>query len=258
MSEAPLALLDGVDGPALALVAVVAFGGAIVSGMSGFGGGLILPPVLAPIVGVEAVVPILSVSGLIVNANRFWIYRRAVDRRLTVAALAAIVPGVAVGASVYVNLSATAIGVLLGAFLILAVPAGRWLAARKLRLNAVGLGLGGGAYGVVSGATAGVGVLIVPFLLGAGLIGPAFLATDSAISIGINVIKTALFGGYRVLTPGLLLGGLLIGLCMIPGNYVARAILRRTSFTLHRLLLEALVIAGGASLLWRSWAGLGG
>lgn len=42
------------------LVAALSFIAAIVGGVAGYGTGLILPPVLLPIVGSEAVVPIIA------------------------------------------------------------------------------------------------------------------------------------------------------------------------------------------------------
>ena len=69
------------DAPTLAAVAVLAVGAAIVSGMSGFGTGVILTAALVPLIGVKAVIPVLAVAGVIINAGRFWFYRGHLDRR---------------------------------------------------------------------------------------------------------------------------------------------------------------------------------
>jgi hypothetical protein len=45
----------------------------------------------------------------------------------------------------------------------------------------------------VSGTTPGAGVLMVPILLGAGLVGEAFLAVDASISIATNLTKAVMF-----------------------------------------------------------------
>ena len=140
---------------------------------------------------------------------------------------------------------------MLGSFLLLSIPVGRFFARRKLALGPLGLSVAGGFYGVVSGTTPGAGVLIVPLLLGAGLVGEAFLATDASISIAVNLTKSIIFNRLGGLPLDLLAVGLLIGLCTIPGNYAARWILRRTSVRLHTRLLEVIVLFGGLSLLAR-------
>lgn len=92
---------------------------------------------------------------------------------------------------------------------------------------------------------------MVPILLGAGLAGEAFLATDASISIATNLTKVVMFNRLGSLPLDLLAIGLVIGICTVPGNYAARWILRRTSLRLHARLLEAIVLIGGVSLLVR-------
>ena len=58
-------------GATLAWVLLASFGSAIVGGVGGFGTGIILTAVLVPLIGVKAVVPVLSLAGVIINAGRF-------------------------------------------------------------------------------------------------------------------------------------------------------------------------------------------
>jgi uncharacterized membrane protein YfcA len=235
----------------LLVIAVSAFVAGTCSGMTGFGGGLLLPPVLAPIIGVQHVVPVLSFSMLMTNAHRFWLYRKHADLKLIGAVLVMLVPAVVIGAMIYLALPADVISIVLGCFLLLSIPLGRVLARRKLRLGTPGVVIAGGLFGVVSGTTPGAGMLMVPVLLGAGLVGEAFLATDASISIVVNLTKAVMFNQLGSLPLALLAIGLIIGLSTIPGNYVARWILRRTSVRLHARLLEVIVLIGGLSLLVR-------
>ena len=66
--------------PEMMAVAVATLLAGALSGMTGFGGGLLLPPVLAPIIGVKAVVPVMSVAMLMANGHRLWLYRDQLDR----------------------------------------------------------------------------------------------------------------------------------------------------------------------------------
>ena len=69
------------DAPTLAAVAALAVVAAIVSGMSGFGTGVILTAALVPLIGIKAVIPVMAVAGIVINAGRVWFYRVHLDRR---------------------------------------------------------------------------------------------------------------------------------------------------------------------------------
>lgn len=242
---ADVAILD------LAVIGVAAFVAGTCSGMTGFGGGLLLPPILAPILGVQHVVPVLSFAMLITNAHRLVLYWKHANLKLIGIVLVTVVPAVVLGTSIYLGMPPDMIAIVLGSFLLLSIPVGRFLAKRRIQLGPVGLSLAGGCFGIISGTTPGAGMLMVPVLLGAGLVGEAFLATDASISIAVNLTKAVIFNQLGGLPLGLLAIGLVIGACTVPGNYLARWILRRTSVRLHTRLLEILVLVGGLSLLAR-------
>jgi uncharacterized membrane protein YfcA len=188
---------------------------------------------------------------LMTNGHRLWLYRKHASLKLVGAVLVTMVPGVVIGTSIYLKLPPEMISLVLGIFLLLSIPVGRILARRKLRLGAPGLAIAGGGIGLISGTTPGAGMLMVPVLLGAGLVGEAFLATDASISIAVNLTKAVIFNQLGGLPPALLVAGLVIGLSTVPGNYLARWILRRTSVRLHTRVLEGCVLIGGLSLLAR-------
>lgn len=240
----------------LVVIAVSAFVAGISSGMTGFGGGLLLPPILAPFIGVQNVMPVLSVAMLITNCHRFGLYYRHLDRSLTLIVLGAMIPAVVIGTTIYLALPYQAIAAVLGSFLLLSVPFGRFLSRREIQLGPVGLAGFSAGFGIISGATSGSGVLMVPVLLGAGLAGVTFLATDAAISIAINLTRAGMFGQAGNLPTELLIAAVMIGLCTIPGNYIARWLLRHTSLRVHVQIMEGVVIIGGLSLLWAPVRGL--
>ncbi|HEX6118960.1 MAG TPA: sulfite exporter TauE/SafE family protein [Dongiaceae bacterium] len=231
------------------VIGAAAFAAGTCSGMTGFGGGLLLPPILASILGVQHVVPVMSFAMLITNVHRLTLYRRHADLKLIGLVLLTIVPAVVLGTTIYLGLPPHMISIVLGSFLLLSIPVGRFFARRKLRLGPAGLSLAGGCLGIISGTTPGAGMLMVPVLLGVGLVGEAFLATDASISIAVNLTKAVIFNRLGGLPLGLLGIGLVIGVCTVPGNYAARWILRRTLVRLHTRQLEAVVLIGGLSLL---------
>lgn len=236
----------------LALIAVVAFALSVVGGLSGFGIGLVLPAFIAPVVGVVAVIPVMAVAMTFANASRVWVYRHALSARTVGLLMLTALPGALIGALIYTRLSSDAIGMMLGVFLIATVPARHVLARARFKLGMPGLMAIGGGYGLLAGGLSGAGLFLVAALLATGVQGAALIAADAAISVAINVLKVAVFGGYALITPELFLAGILIGLCTVPGAFVARRILDSLPLTVHVWLMEALVVAGGISFLWRA------
>src|SRR5919108_5758005 len=90
----------------LLVIGAASFIAGTCSGMTGFGGGLLLPPVLAPIIGVQPIVPVLSFAMLMTNAHRLWLYRRHADLKLIGAVLLTIVPAVVIGTTIYLAMPA--------------------------------------------------------------------------------------------------------------------------------------------------------
>ncbi|HSG54030.1 MAG TPA: TSUP family transporter, partial [Paracoccaceae bacterium] len=107
-----------------------------------------------------------------------------------------------------------------------------------------------GVFGFLSSLIVGAGMLVIPMLMGFGLIGPALLATDAAIAVLVNLAKVAFFGALDALSMPMLLLALSMGLCTVPGTWAGAWVVRHTSMRVHTLLIEGLIVLGGASLIW--------
>ena len=241
------------DAPTLAAVALLALGAAVVGGMGGFGTGVILTAALAPLIGVKALVPVLAVAGVIINAGRFWFYRASLDRAAFGIVVLAGLPFLVLGTWLYSVLDARAIGTILGIAVMASIPLRRFLKSKKVKLGATGLALGSGVFGLASGVATGTGVILVSLLLGAGLTGPAVLATDALATIALDLCKAALFQRFDLLDGEAFFTGVVIGAATLPGSALAAWLVTRVGAKLHVLFMEALILAGGAFMLWHSW-----
>lgn len=97
--------------------------------------------------------------------------------------------------------------------------------------------------------------LIGAVAFGASILGgPALIATDAIVSVAMGMAKVALFGGVARLDAQLALAGLLVGLCTVPGAFVARRLLALIPLKVHTVVMEIVVLAGGAGFLWRACA----
>jgi uncharacterized membrane protein YfcA len=229
---------------------VIAFLGAVVGGLSSFGAGLLVTPFLVPIVGIKGVVPVMAVAMTFGNLSRIWVYRHEIQARPIFQILVPAMPGVVLGAFLNDLLPRAALGLALGLFLIASIPLRRYLARHRIIPTPRAIIGGSLAFGLISGAMPGGGVVVLPLLLGIGLKGGGLVGTDAAIGVCVNIAKVILFGAFSLLDGELVVGGLLIGLCMIPGAYAARWLLQRINLTAHTVLVELLVLFSGASFIW--------
>ena len=226
---------------------------AVLGGVGGFGTGVILTAALVPFIGFKAVVPVLAVAGVVINAGRFWFYRTSLNRRALSTVLVASLPFLALGTWIYSVLDARAIGTVLGLAVIASVPIRRLLRARSMLLGTGGLAAGATVFGFASGIASGTGVILVSLLLGAGLTGQAVLATDAMATIALDIVKAALFQRFDLLDLEAATTGVVIGLATIPGSALAAWLVTRMGASLHVLFIETLIVVGGASMLWHAW-----
>lgn len=230
-------------------VAATAFLASVIGGISGYGTGLLLPPILIPMIGPEAVVPVVSLSALITNASRVAAFRHQFDRTRALWVVAFALPFCLLGAYGYTLLSGPMISVVLGLLLITIVPLRPLLVRRHGHLGRSGLAVGSGGYGLLMGGTSGSGVVLISLLMSAGLSGSSVIATDAGISFVLGIAKVSLFQAAGALPPALWLMALLIGVCAVPGTFLAKRLSRRLSLRSHSLILDGVVVLGGLLLV---------
>jgi uncharacterized membrane protein YfcA len=244
-----LADLDEISLIQLGMIAATALVASVVGGVAGYGTGALMPLVLVPIVGAEPVVPIISLSALFTNTSRVAAFRRLVDPRLAAIVLVSAVPTCALGAWGYTRLGGRGALMVIGSMLIATVPLRRLMRRRGVALSARGLAVAAFGWGPLAGGTVGAGTILLSLLMAAGLEGAAVVATDAVISIGIGMTKLAAFGLAGAITTQVLMVALLIGGVAFPGAFVARAVVERLPVHLHTVLLDAVVIGGGAMMI---------
>lgn len=233
------------------LVAVAAFAGSLAAGLSGLGGGMLLAIVIAPIVGIDVLVPVMTITMLLNHVARVGAFYRDVDWKVAGRVTLTALPATVIGAWVYAALPPNVIAIVIGVLALLFVPARRLTGDAAWRVGTAGMLGIGGIFGFLSGTAIGAGMLLVPVLLGTGLAGPVLVGTDAVIGIAVLIVKTITFGTLAVLTTDIVTVGVVVGLFTMPGVYVARWILRKSSVRMHTLIVEIMIVGGGISFVWR-------
>jgi uncharacterized protein len=223
--------------------------------VGGFAGALMLAIAVAPVLGVKETVPVVATAMMISHASRAWLFRKSVDwgafRMLFIFGLPFIVAGVLF----YVELSERAVALFLGSFLLVTLPLRRLLSGLRITVPRWSVAVVAVPYGFLSGTSFGVGMILAPFMLGAGIAGEALLATVAVSGVMLNVTKTVAFGLSPLLTAELAAMGVVMGFCTFPGHATGRWIVRRTSIRVHTLVLEVFVGFGAAYMLWKGLTG---
>jgi uncharacterized membrane protein YfcA len=232
-----------------ALVAATALAAGTIGGVAGYGTGLLMPLVLVPIVGAEAVVPIIGASALLTNASRVAAFYSEIDRRRALVVGLAAFPTCILGALGFTVLTGPGAAILIGAFLILMIPAR--LALKRLRAHLAGapLGAAGALYGLLVGGTSGSGVILISILMAAGLNGRAVVATDAVISIMLSVVKTSTFQVFGAMPLSSWIMAALVGLSATPGAFIAKRLTEALPVRVHNAILDAAVMLGGLILI---------
>jgi uncharacterized membrane protein YfcA len=238
-----------IDPATMVWVGVIAFAAAVIGGLGGFGTGVILTAVLIPIVGVKAVLPVLTVAGVLINAGRMTAYRESIDWKMCRTVLVAAMPAMLAGIYIFAVTPAKWLQIILALFIAAIIPLRRWAAHRNLRLDRSGVLIGGGVFGFLSGIVSGTGVLLISILLSTGLPGAAVVATDAAISLINDAFRLAVFGGYSLIDRGTFVTGLIIGAITIPGSWCAKWLTTRMSAHLHIAVIEGLLLIASVWLI---------
>ncbi len=108
-------------------VGVTAFVASIIGGVAGYGTGLLMPLVLVPIIGAQAVVPVIGLSALFTNGSRLAAYWPSFDARKAMLVGLAAIPLCILSAYGYTLLSGPRAALLIGLVLITLVPLRRLL-----------------------------------------------------------------------------------------------------------------------------------
>ncbi len=252
--QSGVTLLGQLDFFTLVLVALAAFATACFHSVAGFAGALLLSVCLAPLIGVRAVVPVVALAMIISNSNRILLFWHQIDWKAYRAIMITGLPGIVVGAVIYLYLPVKAIAFVMGCFLLLSIPLRRVFKKRNYHVGYRGLSVVAIVYGVISGTVFGGGIILGPFLLGAGIVGQGLVGLVAALGLTLNITKTVVFGAGSLLDREMISLGVVVGLCTIPGGMLGKWIVKNTDIEIHTVIVEMLMFAGGCYFLYQGIA----
>lgn len=233
----------------LLILILTALGASTVAAVAGFGGAVVLLPVLVWVFGARDAVPILTVAQLVGNLSRVYFNRR--ELVWTVAGWFALgaIPSSVIGALLFVAAPTEILTKLLGVFLLTSVVYRHSKFGHQVRVSQRGfVGVGAGL-GFLSALLGSVGPVAAPFFLSHGLLGGAYISTEALTAVTMHLVKVGVYGGYAVLSASSVVIGLAIGGVMILGSYLGKRLLVRVPERLFPLIIEVVLVVSGFQLV---------
>lgn len=221
---------------------------ASVSGAAGFGGALLLLPLLTHFLGADVAVPVLTVAQLLGNLSRAGFGFREIRWRLALAFSAGAIPATVLGARLFVELPASLVTRLIGLFLILVIalrhtPLGKRPVPFRLLPPA------GGVVGFLSAVVGSAGPLGAAVFLSLQLPPIAYVASEAVTASLIHLTKSAVYSRYEFLTWSSLGQGFLLGSAMVAGSWTGRKVIERLPEKWFGRLVEVLLFLAAVSLI---------
>lgn len=233
--------------PALLLLTAAAFLAALVSASAGFGGALLLLPLLVRTVGPEAAVPLLTIAQLAGNAARVVLGRREIAWAPVLRFLAGAMPGAILGARLFLaappGLVTRAAG--LAILVLVALQAAGW----RPRPAGWLLPAGGLATGLISGLVGSAGPLGAAIFLALGLPPLAYVASEATTALAIHGAKLLVWSPRLAPPPGFWPLGLGLAGAMLAGTAVARRLVARLPRRRFAQAVGLLLVLAGLQML---------
>lgn len=232
----------------LAAASASAFVLAVVSAVTGFGGGVLLLPVFTALFGVRMAAPMLTLAQLASNGARVWFNRRQLRWPLIGWFAAGAVPLAMAGGLLLARAPLAWLTRLLGVFLI-TVVVWRRVKPHPGRPPDRAFTVIGAASGLGSALLGSVGPLTAPFFLAYGLTRSAYIGTEAASALVTHLSKLAAYGAGDLLTGPVLAYGAALTPATLAGAWIGSRIVGRISDRVFVLLVEVGLLAAGVLFL---------
>jgi hypothetical protein len=228
------------------LVAIVGFVAAAIAAVAGFGIGSLLTPVLAIQTGTKVAVAAIAIPHVVATAQRFWLLRRHVDRRVLLGfGIASAVGGLA-GALVHVWVSSRALAIVFGVVVALAGVSELTGWVRRVHWGHGSAWVAGATSGVLGGMVGNQGGIRTAALLGFDVPKESFVATATAIGLFVDGARLPVYFAtqWRDLV-GVWPLVLVATVAVIVGTAVGTRMLGRLQQSTFRRIIGALLVVLG-------------
>jgi hypothetical protein len=199
---------------------------AAISGAAGFGGALLLLPLLTKTIGTTMAIPVLTIAQLIGNLSRAFFGFKQIKWKPVLLFTLGAVPMSVLGAYSFVEVPKEIVTRLIGLAIILFVIL-KYYNILKFKTTNSTIVLGGGITGFISGLVGSAGPIGAALFLSLNLPPISYIASEAMTAIAMHVTKTFIYQRYLGIGLQMLLTGLFIGISMILGTWIGMKFIRK-------------------------------
>lgn len=236
---------------AVLLAATALLSGGIAA-VTGFGVGSLLTPVLALQTGTKLAVAAIAIPHFVGTAQRFWMLRRHVDRRVFLGFGVASAIGGLVGALVGARVSSRALAVVFGTLLLLAGVSELTGWIERVRWGRQAAWVAGGLSGALGGLVGNQGGIRSAAMLGFDVQKESFVATATAIALFVDGARLPVYlwtQGREIVGIWPLVLAATAG--VVIGTAVGTPVLQRMPQRIFRRVLGVLLVVLGGYMTFR-------
>jgi uncharacterized protein len=235
--------------PQMGLLLAGAFVASIVAAVAGFGGAAIMLPILVALFGPRDAIPILAIAGLVSNGSRVALNRGAISWPIVGWFALGGIPAALIGGFLFAAAPLESLTRLIGAFLLASVA---WRHLQPRPSDVLGprtFTAIGAVFAFASALVGSIGPIMAPFFLAAGLVKSAYIGTEAAASVVMQVAKLVAYGIAAILTPFMGALGLLMVPAMLAGSWIGKRIVDRMSERIFIAVIEVVLVVTGLVFL---------
>src|SRR5918996_441148 len=231
----------------LAFVAIIA---GAVAAVTGFGAGSLLTPAVAVATGTKLAVAAVAIPHFVGTAQRYWMLRRHVDRRILAGFGIASALGGLSGALLGARFSSHALSIVFGMLLVLAgiTEFSRWM--ERVRWGRRAAWIAGALSGMLGGLVGNQGGIRTAAMLGFDVPKESFVATATAIALFVDVARIPVYlaaEGRAIIAIWPLV--LVATISVVLGTAIGTRVLGRVSPRVFRKGIAVLLLALGVYML---------
>lgn len=212
------------------------------SGSVGFGGGMILLPVITFFYGVEVAVPISTIAQMMSNISRAAMGWREIEWRQVAWFLLPALPFTALGALGFALVDKSVMTRVLCTFLIVFAVM-KLMGRMQLPKSRATMLIGGGLTGFINGMMGISGPLSSAVFLTLNLSPVAYIVSEATAAAAMHVVKAVTYGRFDLMNWHIFINGFFIGCAMMAGNFIALRLIRYAHRKTYQRIVAGVMIA---------------
>lgn len=238
--------------PVSPVTLVLLFLGAVVasaiSGAVGFGGALLLLPLLTRSVGPEVGIPLLTFAQLVGNLSRALFGIRVISWKPALTFLATAVPASVLGSLCFVTLPKSVVTRTIGISILVFVVS-KWRGLLDFKMSPRRFSGAGVAVGFLSGLVGSAGPLGATAFLSLDLAPTAYIATEATTAVAMHASKMLVYGHFVSFNVNAWWLALLLSCAMIVGTWIGKKTVERLSVERFRIVVGGLLVVAAVQMI---------